>query len=92
MDYRITDAASGESFLCKEEESLFAGMHRTGKGPIRYGCEGGGCGVCKVKIESGTYERFKNMSRRHVTEEEEAQGYVLACCVKPRSEITLRKA
>jgi len=90
-DYRITDRATGESFLCHEDESLLAGMRRTGSGPIRYGCFGGGCGVCKVRILEGEVQAFKKMSRAHVSAEDEQQGVVLACCVKPVSDITLVK-
>ena len=88
-DFLVTDASTGESFLCHEDESLLAGMRRTGKGPIKIGCFGGGCGVCRVHILQGEYQAFKKMSREHVTEEDERQGIVLSCCVKPLSDITL---
>ena len=89
--FLITDAGSGDTFLCGEDESLFAAMLRTRKGPIRYGCAGGGCGVCKVRILEGEVRQFKPMSRRHVSVEEEGQGYYLACCIKPNGSITLTK-
>ena len=92
MVYEITDLTTGVTYPAKEEESLFHAMMRTsGKACIKYGCAGGGCGVCKIKIEKGEYERFKNMSRAHVTEAEEAEGIVLACCVRPKSDITVSK-
>jgi len=90
-DYMITDGETGESFLCHEDESLLAGMRRTGKGPIKFGCFGGGCGVCRVRILKGEYQAFKKMSRAHVSPEDEKQGLVLSCCVKPLSDITLVK-
>ncbi|HJA80420.1 MAG TPA: 2Fe-2S iron-sulfur cluster binding domain-containing protein [Candidatus Mediterraneibacter intestinipullorum] len=91
-DYRITDEATGETFFCRPDESLLAAMRRTGKGPIKMGCFGGGCGVCKVRISDGRYQTFKKMSRAHISPEEEEQSIVLACCVKPLSNITLIKA
>lgn len=91
-DYRITDGATGESFLCHPDESLLAAMRRSGKGPIKTGCFGGGCGVCKVRILDGRYQAFKKMSRAHISPEEDEQNIVLACCVKPLSNITLIKA
>jgi ferredoxin len=45
---------------------------------IPVGCRGGGCGVCRVQVVSGDYET-RRMSRRHVSEEDEAAGYALAC-------------
>ena len=92
QDFRITDQATGESFLCHSDESLLAGMRRTGKGPIKFGCFGGGCGVCKVRILQGEYQAFKKMSRAHIAEDDAKEGYVLSCCVKPLSDITLVKA
>ena len=84
-DYRITDGATGEAFLCHSDENLLAAMRRSG-------CFGGGCGVCKVRISDGRYHVFKKMSRAHISPEEEEQSIVLACCVKPLSNITLIKA
>lgn len=91
MTYQITDAISQKSFPANECDSLFYSMRKTHQGPIIYGCGGGGCGACKVEILEGEYEVFKNMSRAHISESEQAQGIVLACCVKPRSNITLKK-
>ncbi len=90
--YTITDKVSDNQFLCYEDESLYAGMRRTQRGHIRYGCGGGGCGVCKIKILEGEFFPFKNMSAEKVTEEDIKNNVVLACCVKPRSNLTLSKA
>ena len=48
--------------------------------------------MCKVRISDGRYQTFKKMSRAHISPEEEEQSIVLACCVKPLSNITLIKA
>ena len=92
MKYEIKDAESGMTYIANDDESIFRAMHRSGRSIFKGGCEGGGCGICKVRILEGDYVRFKNMSRRHVSEEEEAQGIVLACCVKPLDNILLTKA
>jgi len=80
---------TGESFRCSPAESLLVGMERLGKKGIPVGCRGGGCGVCKVEITTGTYLK-RVMSRAFVSVEEEADDRVLACRVKPTSDITLR--
>ena len=90
--YTIKDAATGAEFICRDDESIFRAMHKSGRSIFKGGCEGGGCGICKVNILEGEYAKFKNMSRAHVTEEEEAQGTALACCIKPLSNIVLEKA
>jgi ferredoxin len=64
-------------------------MEALGRKGIPVGCRGGGCGVCKVEITSGQYTK-RVMSRDHVTAEEEARGCVLACRVKPLSDISLK--
>lgn len=89
MKYEIRDAESGMTFIGRDDESIFRAMHKSGRSLFKGGCEGGGCGICKIRILEGEYETFKKMSRRHVTEEEEAQGIVLACCVRPAGNITL---
>ena len=91
MAYKIVYSDTGESFETSGKETLFAGMIRTGIGPKTHGCQGGGCGVCKVKILSGTFDRIKNMSRKKISEEEIAEGFVLACCIKPTGDIEFSK-
>ena len=84
-------SVQGESvrFSCAANETIFAAMLRNRQGPVRYGCGGGGCGVCRMRIVSGPYETVKNMSRAHVSEEEQQQGKVLLCCIQPRGDIII---
>ena len=49
-------------------------------------CEAGMCGTCKVKMTAGEVAMAHNGG---ITEEEIAQGYVLACCSHPVSAVTL---
>ena len=86
--YTITIDDTGEVFRCKPEESVLAGMDRLGKRGIPVGCRGGGCGVCKVHIHQGEYQK-RVMSRDHVSPEEEAMGTVLACRICPGSDLHL---
>jgi ferredoxin len=53
------------------------------------GCRRGGCGICRVRVTSGDYRRAP-MSRDHVSAEDEAAGVVLACCIYPLSDLSLR--
>ena len=87
--FAVTIADTGEVFRCREDETLLSGMERLGKRGIPVGCRGGGCGVCKVRLEAGECSK-RVMSRDHVSAEEEANGIVLACRVKPLSDIRLR--
>lgn len=80
---------TGEIYLCSSAETLLQGMARIGRKGIPAGCLNGGCGVCKVIIRSGSVTKTGAMSRAHVSEEEEAQGVVLACRVAPLDDIDL---
>ncbi len=86
--YTVTIMDTGESYRCVDYRSVLEGMEALGKKGIPAGCRGGGCGVCKIHIESGSYSK-RVMSREHISEAEEAVGTVLACRVKPTSDITL---
>lgn len=79
---------SGESLACGEVESLLRSMEQLGRKHIPVGCRGGGCGVCKIRVVEGQFER-KVMSRAHVSVEEEAEGYALACRITPRSDLSI---
>ena len=87
--YTITIEETGQSYRCSDELSLLVGMEALGKKGIPVGCRNGGCGVCKVQIVQGQYVS-RVMSRDHVSAEDEAQGRVLSCRVRPASDITLR--
>lgn len=87
--FNVTIEETGETFRCSPQESLLAGMERLGKKGIPVGCRGGGCGVCKVEITSGSFVK-RVMSRDYVSVEDELAGRVLACRVKPTSDISLK--
>ena len=89
---QVTILQTGESYACAIGENLLKGMTLLGRKGIPVGCVNGGCGVCKVKILEGTVETLGPVSRAHVTEEEECQGFTLACRVGPTSEVVLEVA
>ena len=86
---RITVAQTGDCFDCAPHESLLAGMLRLGRKGIPAGCVNGGCGVCKVRIVQGKVQHMGPISRAHVSQAEEAQGYTLACRVAPTAPVHL---
>jgi ferredoxin len=45
--------------------------------------------VCKVAIRSGAVHKSGAMSRAHISEQDEAQGVVLACKVVPDGAVEL---
>ena len=80
---------TGETYVCNSDESLLQGMAKIGKKGIPVGCLNGGCGVCKIVIRSGSVKKTGAMSRAHISEQDEAQGVVLACRVAPDGDVAL---
>lgn len=87
--YTVTIEGTGDSYRCSPMETLLVGMERLGKKGIPVGCRGGGCGVCKIEITEGSYQK-RVMSREYVSVEDEAVDRVLACRVRPSSDIRLK--
>jgi ferredoxin len=85
----VTIPASGASFRVPDGMAvLLAAQRFPGGSPISVGCRGGGCGVCRIRVDEGTYTT-RVMSRRHVTEEDQAAGIVLSCKVFPTSDLVI---
>jgi ferredoxin len=82
------------TFPCAADQPVLAAMERQGlkparaTRPIRVGCRGGGCGICKVRVVSGRYHCGK-MSRAKLTAAEEAEGHVLACKLFPEGDLEI---
>lgn len=89
MKHRVTILDTDESYDCEDAESLLHAMVRIGRKGIPSGCHGGGCGVCKIRVEDGTCRTIA-MSREHVSEEDEQIGIVLACRAYPTSDVHLK--
>lgn len=89
---RVSVTQSGDCFDCAPNESLLSAMLRLGRKGIPVGCVNGGCGVCKVRIVSGAVQPLGPVSRAHVSADEEAQGYTLACRVAPTEAVQLEVA
>lgn len=88
----VSVVQTGETYPCAIGESLLQGMLRLGRKGIPVGCVNGGCGVCKVHILDGEVRALGPVSRAHVTADEEACGYTLACRVGPVTPVQLEVA
>lgn len=89
MPFQVTIENTGEAFRCRDEENVLRAMEQLRRRGIPVGCRNGGCGVCKVQVIEGQYAK-KKMSRSVVSEEEEAQGCVLACRIHPQSDLRVK--
>jgi ferredoxin len=83
----VSISNTSEDFRCDAAQSLLGAMEALGRKGIPVGCRGGGCGVCKVRIDAGRVHT-ETMSRACVSAQEQRQGFVLACRAYPRSDVT----
>ncbi|MEY1661036.1 2Fe-2S iron-sulfur cluster-binding protein [Isoalcanivorax beigongshangi] len=74
--------------LIRRGDKLLQGMEQCGQQLIRVGCRKGGCGLCRIRILSGEVACEK-MSRCHVSAEDRALGYALACRVIPQTDLVI---
>ncbi|SEK52338.1 Ferredoxin-NADP reductase [Bosea lupini] len=75
----------GKHFTARPGETLLQAATRQTI-VIPCGCASGMCGTCRVTLVEGSVEM------RHeggISPEEEAQGYILACSSRPRSDVTI---
>jgi stachydrine N-demethylase, reductase component len=81
----VTFAGSGASVACDGTETVLAVARRAGLN-IPSGCNFGLCGTCKVKKLSGEVAMVHNGG---ISDDEIAEGYVLACCARPQGKVTM---
>ena len=89
---QISIVQTGDTYVCATDESLLEGMLRLGRKGIPVGCVNGGCGVCKVRILAGAVRLLGPVSSAHVSAQERANGYTLACRVAPTEAVRLEVA
>lgn len=88
---RIWLKGQDEPHYCPPGEKVLTALERDTVGEVRVGCRQGGCGACRVRVISGDYEVAK-MSRAHVSEAEEKDGYALSCRLFAKSDLVLEPA
>ncbi len=85
---QVTLRPSGHQFAVEGHDSLLQAGMRAGL-KLNYGCGNGTCGMCKVRVTSGQVVRTMPTDYP-LSENEKAQGYVLACAhTAGSSELTL---
>jgi ferredoxin len=86
--FTVNITNTNEDFRCAPAQTLLCAMEALDRKGIPIGCRGGGCGICKVRIDAGRVHS-DTMSRACVSAKEEGQGFVLACRAHPESDLTV---
>lgn len=72
---------------CNEDKNLMDSLSVC-QDLVPNGCHNGACGICKITIHNGEYEKLK-MNRKHISEDEESSNIVLACRTFPKSDMEI---
>ncbi len=93
MEYNVAlNFEDGETrfVTCRAGETVADASYRSGIN-IPLDCRDGACGTCKVFSEAGEYDGGDYIEDA-LTDDEAAEGYALACQMKPQTDLVLRIA
>jgi ferredoxin len=85
--YTITLSPIGDTVTCRREEAVLSAILRSGA-KVVFGCRGGGCGTCKMRLLSGRVEQGR-CSAAVLPEEEKKNGAFLSCQARALSDLTV---
>lgn len=82
---KFTKLSPAKTFFAAQGHSLLQAME-SNQVPVNAACRAGVCGCCKTQIISGEYKVTSTLT---LSEQEIANGYVLACSCHPVSDLVL---
>ena len=85
--FHVSVLPSLREFDVNPGEAMLAAGIRQGIG-LPYGCKDGACGSCKCKKISGVVKHGPHQAKA-LSDQEEANGFVLTCCGFPQSDVVL---
>jgi aromatic O-demethylase, reductase subunit len=85
--YTIALTPVGDAATCRPEETVLTALLRSGA-RVAFGCCGGGCGVCKMRLVSGHVDHGR-CSAAVLTAEERESGWFLSCQARALSDLTI---
>ena len=85
--YGIMLHPAGHSVACGRDEAVLSAILRSGASVV-FGCRGGGCGTCKMRLQSGRVDHGR-CSAAVLLEEEKESGWFLSCQARALSDLTI---
>jgi NAD(P)H-flavin reductase/ferredoxin len=85
MTFQVSVAGTDFRFPCEPNEAVLDAAQRAGL-EIPYSCRKGVCGTCKGRVVAGEVRAFSGDT---LSEAERAQGMVLFCNARPRSDLAI---
>ena len=84
---RVTLNPVGKIVTCGLDDTVLTAILRSG-GSVMFGCRGGGCGTCKMRLVSGWVDHGR-CSAAVLPEAERESGWFLSCQVRALSDLTV---
>src|SRR5262249_29106128 len=85
--HQITLSPVGHTLTCSPEDTLLTAILRSGAS-VMFGCRGGGCGTCKMRLHSGRVDHGRS-SVAVLTDEEKDAGWFLSCQARALGDLTI---
>ena len=85
MLYTVRFVPLGDCVVCRADETVLAAILRSGA-KVMFGCRGGGCGTCRMRLLSGRVE-FGRCSTAVLPVEAKREGAFLSCQARPLSDL-----
>ena len=84
--FTITLLPVGQAIACGPDDTVLAAILRGAS--VMYGCRGGGCGACKMRLAAGRVDHGR-CSTAVLPEEDKATGWFLSCQARPLADLTI---
>jgi ferredoxin len=85
--FTITLTPVGHTITCGPDDTVLAAVLRSGAS-VTFGCRGGGCGTCKMRLTDGRVEHGR-CSVAVLPGEDKAGGWFLSCQARPLADLTV---
>ena len=85
---KMTVQPNGVEVPVGTDDTIIAALNKNGYTYL-LGCRRGGCGICKVQVESGEIEHNRPVAESALSAEERAEGICLGCRAVPQGDVTI---